>query len=108
MPEHEPAKFLLYRGDTFLGTITHDPTLDDWPWSRGSFAAAEAYSSVKHLFDEERRLMSTSQHEEFDKIWKRIREPGLRMQLVDTDRVLSGGLIHIDGERVSWRTMRES
>jgi len=107
MPEHEPAKFLLYRGDTLLGTITHDPARDDFPWSAGLFAAADGYLSVKHLFDEERRLLSNSQYEEFDKIWKEIEGPGLQMRLIGTNRVLSGGLLHIDGDRASWRTMRD-
>ena len=108
MSANEPSKYLLFRGDTLLGTITHDQGQDDWPWQYGSFASSPEFASARHLFDKGVRLLGARRNEEFARIWTEIQEPGLRMQMIGTNKILRGGLVHIDGEKVSWRSMRDT
>jgi hypothetical protein len=102
----QASKLQLFRGNTLLGIITHDPLQDDWPWQRGSFAADDGFASVKHLFEKELLVMRERRYQEFDKTWEEIEAVGLRMQVVETGEMFSVSLIHIEGTKASWRTMR--
>jgi hypothetical protein len=107
MPSNEQSKFLLFRGDTLLGTITHDQSRDDWPWCNGNFIPAEDFASAKPLFEKELMLLRARNYQEFDQLWEEIKKPELKIQLIRTGENFSVGLLHIDGDKISWRTMRK-
>ena len=47
----------LVRGDDVLGTIDVKAGHADYPWYSGVFHPSAAFDSVRHLFDDELRLL---------------------------------------------------
>jgi hypothetical protein len=96
-------QFRLVRGETVLGTITHVPERDDFPWHGGTFVPAEAFESVRLLFERSLELLNTEEYEKWDEVWEEIESPGVRLEPLDGGASDKDILIHIDGESASWR-----
>jgi hypothetical protein len=103
MPVLEPSKFLLFLGKNVIGTITRDPGRDDFPWLRGNFVAADEFESASHFFENELSFLRERRMEEFDEVWKEIGALGLKIQKVGTTEIHKVAIIHIEGDKVSWR-----
>ena len=91
----------LYRGGVPLGRLT--VTDFDQPWYIGRFDPTPAFDAVRHLFEEENRLLQEDGADDrWEAVWEAIAAPGLRLVWEDgrnDDEVL----IHIDGPRADWR-----
>lgn len=91
MEQHYPIRVL--RGDTLLGTLEIDDA--DQPWLLCSFTPAPAFDEVRALFEEDNRTIAPSPA--FD----RIQALGLRLVAVNGESDMF--ILHIDGERASFR-----
>ena len=100
-------RYLLYRGEKLLGVITYDHC--DQPWEYGLFEPAPAFEQVRGLFAQEVELLHHGgiQSGEWEKVWRQIKEPGLRLLSEQTGHPeWTDILVHIDDKQVSWRGVR--
>lgn len=92
----------LRRGGVVIGLVTPEPSWFDFPWFAGRFYPTEAFENVRALFDEEARVCDQEDWETVDRIQAQLNEPGLELEYPD-GQVKRELLMHIEGERVSWR-----
>jgi hypothetical protein len=103
MPETQQTVYRLLRGDKLLGTVTHHPAHDDFPWRGGVFEPTPEFDSVRPLFDEELRLLNADRMDEWTVAWDDIERPGLALEPLDGGSPITEFLIHIDGTKTWWR-----
>jgi hypothetical protein len=93
--------YLVYRGETQLGSLTRIE--GDLPWHRGTFAPTAAFMEVRPLFDRERELLDADRIEEWGKVWDEIAAPGLRLMPLDGREPITEFLLHIEDRQAWWR-----
>jgi hypothetical protein len=100
----DEVKYYLYRGKKLLGTITH--TSDDFPWHQGVFEPEPCFDEVKHLFNQELKLLENDELTDgkWDAVWTEITRPGLKLIPISGGKDIEKFLLHIDGEETWWRT----
>jgi hypothetical protein len=90
----------VYRGKTFLGTLTR--TGGDMPWWEGTFEPAPGFRAVRAMFDRERQLLDADRMDEWQEAYD-VLAAGLRMEPVDGREPITELLLHIDGRQAWWR-----
>ncbi|MGV9267997.1 hypothetical protein ACWDRR_25425 [Kitasatospora sp. NPDC003701] len=88
---------LLHRGGP-IGEILVDD--GDFPWLSGRFVPAAGFAEVAPWFAESRALLEAEDHDGFDRVYDRIAG---ELTLIAPDGPVAEFLLHIDGDRASFR-----
>jgi hypothetical protein len=92
--------YRVYRGKTFLGTVTQTGT--DMPFFEGTFEPAPGFRSVRRMFDRERQLLDADRMDEWQEAYDKL-AVGLRMEPTNGREPITELLLHIDGRLAWWR-----
>ncbi|WP_424556283.1 hypothetical protein [Streptacidiphilus pinicola] len=88
----------LRRAEEVVGEIVIEE--GDFPWLSGRFVPAGGFADVKPLFDRELALVEEEDLDEWDAVFREIRET---FQLVAPAGPVAEFLLHIDGDRAWFR-----
>ena len=89
----------LKRGEELLGVLRSRDS--DFPWLICEFEAAENFSAVKSLFEEELRLLESDEMDQWQNAYERINALGLKLIDVEVNNEIDEFLLHIK-DREAW------
>ncbi len=96
-------KYHLKQKDVLIGTLRSDNT--DFPWINCKFAPTKAFQSIKHLFDDEVRVLNTVPFDidKWEAAYGAIEELNLELKGQDDGKEIEGFLLHIQEDDAWFR-----
>jgi hypothetical protein len=99
MPE-QPIWFLRLDAED-LGILTWTDT--DQPFHNYRFAEKPAFERVRHLFEEELRLLNADRMDQWPAAYQRVLDTGIRVENLDGSSRLHEFILHIEGDKAWMR-----
>jgi hypothetical protein len=88
-------------GPTILAHISD--VVPDMPWWEADFAPTPAFDEVRPLFDTARALGDRESWDEWEAVWREIRDRGVRLAVDGRDNEVAEFVLSVDGGRCRYR-----